>query len=499
VSGDGKPDLAVANISSNTVSVLLGNGAGGFGTMTEFAAGTSPLFVAIGDVSGDGRPDLAVANYNSSTVSVLLGLVPTQISLVASPNSVVLGAPITLTATVAVPSPGYGAPTDSVRFFDGTTRLGTSPVNGGVAALALFSSRLGSRTITAVYKGDGRLLGRISAPQTQRVVATAVPAIAGITDVSGDQGHQVRLRFLASPFDHPGSGTPIVRYDVFRQIVENPALRATPPPQRPHGLSVSGGAQPQDILVDGWDFAGSLRAYADSAYNLVVPTLADSNASGLHRTSFFVRAATTTPNVFYDSPPDSGYSVDNLPPAPPFRFNGDYQDGASHLHWGPNSEPDLWHYRVYRGSTADFVPGPENLIATRSDTSYVDPGPMGNYYKLSAMDVNYNEGGHAVLGPVGSASVPGGGPLAFALAGVRPNPSRGERLRVVFSLPDAAPARLDLLDVGGRVLARREFAALGAGEHTLDLSAGLHLTSGIYLVRLTRGASVRVVRVAVVK
>jgi hypothetical protein len=73
VSGDGRPDLAVANAASSTVSVLLGTGAGGFGAKTDFATGTSPRSVAIGDVSGDGRPDLAVANDASSTVSVLLG------------------------------------------------------------------------------------------------------------------------------------------------------------------------------------------------------------------------------------------------------------------------------------------------------------------------------------------------------------------------------------------------------------------------------------------
>ena len=42
VNGDGKPDLAVANYGSNTVSVLLGNGAGGFGAKTDFATGAHP-------------------------------------------------------------------------------------------------------------------------------------------------------------------------------------------------------------------------------------------------------------------------------------------------------------------------------------------------------------------------------------------------------------------------------------------------------------------------
>src|SRR5438132_12349789 len=74
-------DLVVTNslnaesyvFSVGSVSVLLGNGDGTFGTKSDLATGTSPACVAIADLNGDGRPDLAVANRNSSTVSVLLG------------------------------------------------------------------------------------------------------------------------------------------------------------------------------------------------------------------------------------------------------------------------------------------------------------------------------------------------------------------------------------------------------------------------------------------
>jgi hypothetical protein len=68
--GDGKPDLAVANVSSNNVSILLGNGDGSFQQAVNYAAGSSPRSVAVGDFNGDGKLDLAVAN---SGVSVLLG------------------------------------------------------------------------------------------------------------------------------------------------------------------------------------------------------------------------------------------------------------------------------------------------------------------------------------------------------------------------------------------------------------------------------------------
>ena len=71
--GDGKPDLAVANERSNTVSVLLGSGSGGFGPATSFGVGSFPSSVAVGDFNGDTKPDLAVANEGSDNVSVLLG------------------------------------------------------------------------------------------------------------------------------------------------------------------------------------------------------------------------------------------------------------------------------------------------------------------------------------------------------------------------------------------------------------------------------------------
>src|SRR5207247_6474773 len=77
VSGDGRPDLVVADVGLNTgystVSVLLGNGDGTFQPARDFDVGTHPISVAVGDVNGDGRPDLAVANSGANTVSVLMG------------------------------------------------------------------------------------------------------------------------------------------------------------------------------------------------------------------------------------------------------------------------------------------------------------------------------------------------------------------------------------------------------------------------------------------
>jgi len=70
--GDGRPDLTVANLNSDNVSILLGSGTGSFGPATNFPVGAGPESVAVGDFNGDGHPDLAVANNGSDNVSILL-------------------------------------------------------------------------------------------------------------------------------------------------------------------------------------------------------------------------------------------------------------------------------------------------------------------------------------------------------------------------------------------------------------------------------------------
>jgi sirohydrochlorin ferrochelatase len=70
---DGKQDLAVTNVSSNSVSIRLGDGLGGFSGPTEVSVGPNPTSVAIGDFNNDGRQDLATGNLGSSRVSIRLG------------------------------------------------------------------------------------------------------------------------------------------------------------------------------------------------------------------------------------------------------------------------------------------------------------------------------------------------------------------------------------------------------------------------------------------
>ena len=71
--GDGKTDLATANRTTNTVSVLLGDGTGAFGANADFAVGAAPIGVVTGDFNLDGITDIATVNSSGNTVSILLG------------------------------------------------------------------------------------------------------------------------------------------------------------------------------------------------------------------------------------------------------------------------------------------------------------------------------------------------------------------------------------------------------------------------------------------
>ena len=65
----------MANQITNNVTILLGNGSGGFtaSPSSPFNAGSLPYFIVAGDFNGDGTEDLAVANLFGNNVTVLLG------------------------------------------------------------------------------------------------------------------------------------------------------------------------------------------------------------------------------------------------------------------------------------------------------------------------------------------------------------------------------------------------------------------------------------------
>lgn len=76
INNDSKSDLVVANFGSfffGSVSVLLGNGSGGFAAGTSLRTRTQPSFVALKNLNADSNLDLLVANFGSDSVSTFFG------------------------------------------------------------------------------------------------------------------------------------------------------------------------------------------------------------------------------------------------------------------------------------------------------------------------------------------------------------------------------------------------------------------------------------------
>jgi hypothetical protein len=338
------------------------------------------------------------------------------------------------------------------------------------------------------------------------VFVNASPTIVSINDVPNDQGGKVNLRWTASSLDN-APGNPIDSYTIWRQVPASAALAAVARGASwvGEGSGVTPGVRTalRTTVVGAqiyyWELVGSQIAHGFPGYSYTAATTADSVPGSNPYTLFMVETEKSSTGEYWQSDPDSGYSVDNLPPGPPAPVAAAYTSGATHLHWGANAEPDFAIYRVYRGATAGFVPGPGNRIASQPDTGFVDVGAAGSYYKISAVDIHGNESVFALITPAGTTGVGPVAPVALTLEGARPNPARGGDLRVSFALPSNAAARLEVFDTSGRRLVDREVGSFGAGWHLIDVSEGRRFAPGAYWIRLSQGVSQRTAPVAVIE
>jgi len=73
----------------------------------------------------------------------------------------------------------------------------------------------------------------------------------------------------------------------------------------------------------------------------------------------------------------------------------------------------------------------------------------------------------------------------LSLSGFRPNPAV-RNSAIAFSLPDAQPSRLEVVNVRGRIMLSREVGTMGPGTHHVSLSEAGKLGPGVYWVRLVR-------------
>jgi len=200
LNGDGILDLVVANSADNTISVLLGNGSGGFTAVVpqnpqNFATPPRPMSLALADLNQDGRVDVVAFGGG---YSVILQSTVAAIGLTASNSPVIpFGQQIYLTATVSRPAAFPFLPTGTVSFMDGATSLATVSLNSSGQAIYQTSTlSTGTHQITAAYSGDYYYVANTSAPLTQTVLQTQSYTV--LTSSANPSGSGQGVAFVAT-------------------------------------------------------------------------------------------------------------------------------------------------------------------------------------------------------------------------------------------------------------------------------------------------------------
>ncbi|GAB3511583.1 hypothetical protein GCM10027341_51290 [Spirosoma knui] len=104
LNGDGRPDIVTTIESLDNVRVLLAQPTGGY-TSQHYVVGDTPQEVAVGDLDGNGRLDIVTANIASNDVAVLLNAAPLAITQQPPTSSSVcagtnVSVPISVTGSV---------------------------------------------------------------------------------------------------------------------------------------------------------------------------------------------------------------------------------------------------------------------------------------------------------------------------------------------------------------------------------------------------------------
>jgi hypothetical protein len=87
------------------------------------------------------------------------------------------------------------------------------------------------------------------------------------------------------------------------------------------------------------------------------------------------------------------------------------------------------------------------------------------------------------------------GSLSFSLERAAPNPA-ASGLTVAYTLASADPVSLELSDVSGRVVARRDLGSPGPGHHSYLVERTLAPAAGVYWIRLIQSGVTRAQKVA---
>lgn len=542
---DGNLDVVLANtLPTGAVRVALGNGSGQFPSIVSYPTGARPMGIAIGDFNGDGITDLATANNNTTgTVSILMGLgasghgngsfsAPVDYPTSSKPAGLVaadfdqdgildLAAACNGLNNVSIlrgnGSNGHGDGTFSapVSYTVGTqpTSLVTGDFNDdGALDLAVSNASSGRVSVLIGHRTDGHADGTFAAAASYPCGSNPAGIATGDFDGDGildlavarnvNPGFVSILRGLGSAGVGDGTFAPLVGKPAggLLQGLDAGDLNG----DGITDLCAASGTSDGTVSVllgtgaggvgDGGFEAPVPLAGGNSVVDLALadfdhsggPDLAIANLSGVQ--NLCVLETSCSPDVGTNLTVVSPNGGESWPISTAQTITWSKQPGVISVDIDLSRDHGATWQTIATHQTGTsfqwWVTNPQTLTPSariRVSDSRVSRADASNADFTIAPDIR-----------TGAPEPRAAEGLALAVR----NPAV-DRLSVRFRLAESSSATLEVLDLGGRRVARRSVGGLGAGDHTLELARGIG--PGVYLVRLTQGAERITTKAAVLR
>jgi len=247
-----------------------------------------------------------------------------------------------------------------------------------------------------------------------------IPVITSIDDIPNDQGHQVQIVWNKCGFDDYYQFE--TYYSVWRQdedfartdLQYNSSSKQKKTKKKIKKKSSKIYSDPTEIVElarqnpdeiyywqkigrdrELWTFISEVPALQENTYSLVAPTLLDSSSSGTNYSTF--KVVYHDLYEYFESIPDSGYSVDNIAPLDTRAYiakNGnDMKISWDEVEYGifeGNLYPEqngIW-YKIYSSDSPDFVCDVTTYLTTVTDFEYnfLISGESNKFFKVIVSD-----------------------------------------------------------------------------------------------------------------